>query len=211
MDLLAGAQLVLIGYGVASLRSARIAMSSRGGSAEKASVVERSRAENQLIGGVLCAVGFQALVQIGGGMEDVAVARFPKLADVLENLHQARMAVAAVGRKIGSAVERFEIGCEKNIERPAALSAHRLDEGHVNLVHIRSFLAVELDADEVLVEEMGDPFVLEGFPFHDVAPVAGRVTYAEEDRLVLPARPREGFLAPGKPVHRIVGVLEEVR
>ena len=41
--------------------------------------------------------------------------------------------------------------------------------------------------------------------------MAGRITDAEEDRLVFRARLRERLVAPGKPVHRIVLVLEQVR
>ena len=52
--------------------------------------------------------------------------------------------------------------------------------------------------------------VLEGFPFHDVAPVAGGIADAEEDRLVLLAGAGEGLLAPREPIHRIVLVLQEV-
>ncbi len=46
---------------------------------------------------------------------------------------------------------------------------------------------------------------------HDVAPVAGGVADGEEDRLVFLARLGERLLAPGIPVDRVVGVLEEVR
>src|SRR2546427_4897842 len=107
----------------------------------------------------------------------------PQLADVLEDLHQARPAVAAIRRKIRSAVERLQFGGEKDIERPAALTAHRLDEGHVYLVHVRSLFPVRFDADEVLIEKLGDLNVFKRLAFHDVTPVAGGVADAQEDRL----------------------------
>ena len=55
---------------------------------------------------------------------------------------------------------------------------------HVNLVEIRPLLAVDLDADEMLVQESADVFILEALVLHDVAPVARRVADAQEDRPV---------------------------
>jgi len=43
-----------------------------------------------------------------------------------------------------------------------------------------------------------------------MAPVAGGVAHGEEDGLVLLCCGLEGLLAPGVPVHGVVGVLEEV-
>ena len=60
------------------------------------------------------------------------------------------------------------------------------------------------------LRKRGDLLVLERFALHDVAPVAGRVADAQEDGLVLLARLGEGLLAPRKPVHRVVLVLEQV-
>lgn len=50
----------------------------------------------------------------------------------------------------------------------------------------------------------------EGFPFHDVAPVTGRVADGKEDRPVAFSCQDEGPLIPGLPVDRIVRVLEQV-
>jgi hypothetical protein len=78
-------------------------------------------------------------------------------------------------------------------------------------VEVGPLLAVDLDADEGGVEDAGDLFVPERFPFHDVAPMAGRVADGKEDGLVLPPRPLEGLVPPGEPVHGIAGVLKEIR
>ena len=150
-------------------------------------------------------------MEISGGVQDVATPRFPKLADVLEDLHQARPTVTAIGRKIGSAVKRFQLRRKKNVERPAALSAHGLNERHINLVHVRALFAVHFDADKMFVQELRRRFVLKRLALHDVAPMAGGVADAEENGFVLVARFGEGRLTPGKPIHRIVRVLEQVR
>src|SRR4029079_18698939 len=63
---------------------------------------------------------------------------------------------------------------------------------------------------EMLVEELRDLLVLERFVLHDVAPVARRVADGEEDRLVLLLGLGKGLRTPGVPVHRVVGMLQEV-
>jgi len=52
---------------------------------------------------------------------------------------------------------------------------------------------VHLDGHEVLVEDAGHLGIVEGFAGHDVTPVAGRVTDAEEDGFVLPTGLLQGF------------------
>ena len=153
----------------------------------------------------------EARMDVGRRVGQLGAARLPELLDLPQDLQEARPPVAAVGREIGPAEERLQLRREEHVQRPAALAARRLDEGHVDLIHVRPLLAVHLDADEVLVEEGGDRRALEGLALHDVAPMAGRVADAQEDRPVLLARLGEGLLAPGIPIHRVVLVLEQVR
>ena len=47
------------------------------------------------------------------------------------------------------------------------------------------FFAVHLDIDELVVHHLSDLLVFERFMFHHMAPVAGGVTNAQEDRFVL--------------------------
>ena len=62
----------------------------------------------------------------------------------------------------------------------------------------------------MLVHDGGDLFVLKGFALHDVAPVAGGVADAEQDRFVLHFCLVQGFLAPWVPVYRVVCVLQQI-
>src|SRR5258708_39595098 len=62
----------------------------------------------------------------------------------------------------------------------------------------------------MLVHDGGDLFVLKGFALHDMAPVAGGVADAEEDRFVLHFCLVQGFLAPRVPVYRVVCVLQQI-
>ena len=106
----------------------------------------------------------------------------------------------------GLAVRRHEYG-----HRPAALAGHGLGGRHVHAVHVRPFLTVDLDGDHVLVHYLRGLLVLERLVRHHVAPVAGRVADREQHRDVpLPCRGK-CLIRPGPPVHRVIGVLEEVR
>ncbi len=60
-------------------------------------------------------------------------------------------------------------------------------------------------------KKAADLFVFKRFAFHDVAPMAGRIADAQKDGFVLRARLGERFVAPRKPVHGIVRVLQEIR
>ena len=120
------------------------------------------------------------------------------------------MPVARLGRPVGAGVERHALGREERVQRPAAVAGHRLDGVHVDRVDVGALLAVDLDADEVLVHQRRDLGVLEGLALHHVAPVAGGVADRDEDRLGLAARAPERLLAPRIPVDRVLRVLEQV-
>ena len=72
-------------------------------------------------------------------------------------------------------------------------------------------LAIHLDGDVVAVQVVGDLEVFERLFLHDVAPVAGGVTDAEQHGLVLGAGAGECLVAPRVPVDRIVRVLQKIR
>src|SRR5690606_10341136 len=74
----------------------------------------------------------------------------------------------------------------------------------------RALLAVDLDVDEQLVHQRRDLFVFEALMSHHMAPVAGRVADREKDRLVLLARLAQRLFAPGVPIDRVVGMLQQV-
>jgi hypothetical protein len=112
------------------------------------------------------------------------------------------------GGKYGAAVERREVRSEEHVQRPAAAETQRLHRGHVDAIDVGTLLAVDLDRHEAFVEHARDALVLERLLLHDVAPVAGGVADAEEDRPVGRAGERECLFVPGLPVDGIVRVLE---
>ena len=111
---------------------------------------------------------------------------------------------------VGAAIEGPSIGQQEDGHGPAALPGDGLHSLHVDIVDIGAFFAVDLDVDEERVHHLGGRGVFKAFMRHDVAPVAGAVTDAEQDGFVLRARHTEGFLAPGVPVDRVIGMLQEV-
>ena len=82
---------------------------------------------------------------------------------------------------------------------------------HVDRVHVRPLLAVDLDVHEAGVHLGGDLRVLERLVGHDVAPVAGRIADREENGNVALGGRCPSCFAPRIPVHRVVGVLTKVR
>jgi hypothetical protein len=61
------------------------------------------------------------------------------------------------------------------------------------------------------IEEGGDLRVGEGFPLHDGAPVTTGVADGQKNRLVLGPGFLQGLRDPRPPIHRILGVLAQVK
>ena len=142
---------------------------------------------------------------------DLLVLLLVGLGHAQEHLGKSRHAVPRRRGKVGPSPERLLIGRQKDGQRPAAAPPHEGLRGLlVNVVEVGAFLPVHFDVDEVLVHDLGDVRVLEGLPLHHVAPVASRVADREQNRLVLSLGAGQGLLAPGVPVHRVVGVLPEI-
>jgi len=139
----------------------------------------------------------------GVGGEFLAVF-LPEFVDVIERGDEAVLG------EIGAPEERLAVGGEEDVEGPAAAEFDGLHGGHVDVVDVRAFFAVEFDGDEFFVDDGGDGVAFEAFAFHDVAPVAGAVADAEEDGFVFAFGFFEGFFAPWVPVDWVVLVLEEV-
>ena len=129
-------------------------------------------------------------------LEHVLPAVGPGLGDPTQHRGEAGAAVAVVGGEVGAGVERLEVRRQEHRVGPPPLAGEHLGRRHVDLVEVGAFLAVDLDADEAAVHQLGDRRVGERFALHDVAPVAGRVAHRQEDRLVLAARPLDRLRRP---------------
>ena len=98
-----------------------------------------------------------------------------------------------------------------HVEGPAAASPHHLAYCHVRAVEVRSFFPVNFYANERRVHQFCNFFVVEAFLFHDVAPMARRVSYGDENRLVLCFSCFKSYIIPWIPIYRIICVLKQIR
>jgi len=69
--------------------------------------------------------------------------------------------MSIVGWEVGAAEEGLERRRQEDTHRPPAAAGERLHGGHVHVVEVRPFLAVDLDRHEVTVQLGGDSRVLE--------------------------------------------------
>jgi hypothetical protein len=143
--------------------------------------------------------------------EQLFALRPPGVFDRVQDLHERRTAKTRRRRPISAAVDGRSVGRQEHRQRPAALFAQRMQRRHVMVVDVGPLLAIDLDVDEPGVHPSGGLRILERFMRHHMAPVASRVADRKENRLVFRARLIESGLAPGQPVHRIVGVLTKIR
>ena len=150
------------------------------------------------------------MTNVGGGLDDLLALGFPCLADLGEHVGKTGSAKLGHRRIVRAAVERLKFRGQPDVERPTAAAGGRLHEGHVNLIDVRPLLAVEFDADKMLVHHLRRRLVLERLALHHMAPVAGRVADAQQDRLVLRLGLVERLLPPRIPVDRVVLMLLQV-
>ena len=148
--------------------------------------------------------------ELGGLLFDLIALLAEGSGDALEHVGPAGHAGSSLWGEVGAAEERAAVGRAEDVQRPTAVSVQHLLGVHVDLVDVGALLTVDLDADDEVVLDGCDRFVLERFALHDVAPVAGGVADADEDGFVLGSGAGPGFIAPGVPVDGIVGVLQEV-
>ena len=136
---------------------------------------------------------------------------FPGLGKVDEDISKARPSVTVVWREISSAHKRFEIGGKEHAHRPATTSGGRLNEGHIDPIHVGPFFAIDFDADKVSVQQIGDLGVIKRFMGHYMAPVTGRIADREKYRFVTLPRLLKRGSSPRPPIHRLMRMLQKIR
>ena len=73
----------------------------------------------------------------------------PRFDHRLHHHPEARHSLARLRREVGAAVERHALGVAEHGQRPAAVTGHRLDRLHVDVVDVGPLLPVDLDGHEV--------------------------------------------------------------
>ena len=139
------------------------------------------------------------------GLLDLAASALPGVADGGEQLQEVGL------RVIGAAEERTAVGREEAGHRPAALPGQCDGGVHVDGIDVRTLFAVDLDAHEAGVHRGRHLVVLEGLVCHHMAPVAGGVTDRQQDRHIALHGLGQRIGRPLPPVHRVAGVLAQIR
>ena len=152
----------------------------------------------------------QVLGDVGRDPADLVTALAPGGDESLEHLAEGGLPVPGLVGVVGAGEERLPVRRQHDRHRPAAVAGHRGRGGHVDGVDVGPFLAVDLDADEVLVQVRRGRLVLERLVRHHVAPVAGGVPDREQHRPVQPAGLGERLRSPLPPVDGVVLVLQQV-
>ena len=129
----------------------------------------------------------------------------PLSCDLPQECHESRLWKISAAEKW---LERLRF--EKHGHRPAASPRQRLDRRHVNIIHIRALFTIDLDRDEVLVHVGGNLLVFKALSLHHMTPITRGVADADEDRLVLASRGFKRLRSPRIPVHRVMGMLQQV-
>ena len=149
------------------------------------------------------------LGHVVGRLVDLGLLLRPGFGHRRDNRQEPRRSLAITRRKIRPAEERAAVGRQEQRHRPAP-GPERLKRGHVHLVDVGPLLAVDLDAHEARVQCPGDLRIDKALALHDVAPVARAIADRQKDRLVLGLGLRQRLGPPRIPVHRVVGVQEQV-
>ena len=105
----------------------------------------------------------------------------------------------------------YRLAVRNSGERPATLPGKRADGGLVARVHVGPFVAVHFHGNKKLLMIAASCGIFVAFAVDHVAPVAPDGADVEQDRLVLGARPGEGFLAPFVPVDRLMRGRAQIR
>ena len=141
----------------------------------------------------------------------------PRQRQSLQQLGKRDAPHARLGRKVGARKERLQRHrIQEHMQRPSAAWAplgdrrEHLARRHPNSIKIRSRLAVHLHAHIVAPHHRRDARVLETLVLHHMAPVAGAVADAHQQRHIALARLGDGRLAPRPPRHRIARMLAQV-
>ena len=152
----------------------------------------------------------QKIAHLGCRLSDVGRPFGKSVGDRGQHAFERRHPKTIARRKVGACKKWSAVRQQKNRHRPSAGAGHALDRAHVNLIEVRPLFAVDLDRDEVAVHQRGGIGIFERLTGHDVAPVAGTVADAQQNRLVFGPRARQRLGAPWKPVDRVVGMFLEV-
>src|SRR5262245_36597473 len=100
------------------------------------------------------------LREVGSVLVDLVPLVSVRVQDDSHHLGEARTAVSILMREIGSTEKRLSVRKEEHGEWPPAAARHGLNSAHIDLVQIRPFFTIDLDAHEIIAHDFRDILVL---------------------------------------------------
>src|ERR1700739_4329241 len=88
-------------------------------------------------------------------LQGFSAPRLPRLGHGQQNAVEARSPVSVLAGKICSPEERLSSGSQYCRHRPAPLPTDRGNRSLIAAVNVRPLVAIDLDGDEMLVDEIG--------------------------------------------------------
>ena len=146
-----------------------------------------------------------------GGLQHLIAALAVSVRYRQQNLLETGTAPLVDRWEVSAAVKGMAIGRQKDGERPAASARYGRHRELITAVDIGALIAIDLDGDELLVDDLGGAGTLVGFAVHDVTPVAPHCANIEQNRLVLSLRLGEGLFAPLMPLDRLMHCRAQIR
>ena len=137
---------------------------------------------------------------LGATFANALLLLLPRLSDlpyhILEAATARKCALSLWTWPVGATKDRLQIGSNKDVQRPTTSTGSCLQEVHVLPINVGTFLAIDLDWDEVVVQQLGDARVGKALVSHDMAPVASAVANAHKERTVGLLCKRQCFRTP---------------
>ena len=82
---------------------------------------------------------------------------------------------------------------------------------HVGVINVRTFFAIDLDANKMVIHELAYLNITKCLLLHDMTPVARAVANADQNEFVILLRLFPRLITPRPPIDGILAVLKEVR
>src|SRR6185312_2116380 len=95
-------------------------------------------------------------------------------------------ALHVMRREVSTAIKRASIGREEAGQGPAALSSDGLHRNLIAAVDVEALVAINLNGDETLVDDVRSLGIFVRLAIHHMAPMAPHRADVEQDRFVLP-------------------------
>src|SRR5262245_51612384 len=108
-----------------------------------------------------------------GILDDFRAPRLKRFCNGFQDTTKPWPSVAIIRRKVGTAKDRLARWKQKHSHRPTAASCHDLNGGHIDLIKIRAFFAIDFDVYEVAIHDFRDRCVFERLVLHHMTPMTG--------------------------------------